>query len=54
MSKNDPEPRSVPITRPWLDEAEVEASSRAIRSGWVTQGPEVAAFEQEFSALVGA
>jgi len=54
MSKNDPERRSVPITRPWLDEAEVEASSRAIRSGWVTQGPEVAAFEQEFSALVGA
>jgi dTDP-4-amino-4,6-dideoxygalactose transaminase len=54
MSKNDPKTRSIPITKPWLDEAEVEASGRPIRSGWVTQGPEVAAFEQEFATLVGA
>lgn len=46
--------RTIPISKPWLDEAEVEASSRPIRSGWVTQGPEVAAFEQEFATLVGA
>ena len=37
----------VPITRPALGEAEVEAASRVIRSGWITQGPEVAAFEAE-------
>jgi dTDP-4-amino-4,6-dideoxygalactose transaminase len=32
----------------------VEAAARVIRSGWVTQGPEVAAFEREFAAAVGA
>jgi perosamine synthetase len=37
-----------------MDDAEVEAAGRAIRSGWVTQGPEVAAFEREFAAFVGA
>jgi len=44
----------IPITRPVLGEREVEAARRAILSGWVTQGPEVAAFEQEFAAVVGA
>jgi dTDP-4-amino-4,6-dideoxygalactose transaminase len=37
-----------------MDETEVQAAGRAIRSGWVTQGPEVAAFEREFAAFVGA
>jgi perosamine synthetase len=44
----------VPITRPDLGDTEVEAAARVIRSGWVTQGPEVAAFEQEFALSVGA
>jgi len=44
----------IPIARPVLGEREVEAARRAILSGWVTQGPEVAAFEREFAALVGA
>ena len=44
----------IPIVRPWLDEREVDAAGRAIMSGWVTQGPEVAAFEREFAAIVGA
>jgi dTDP-4-amino-4,6-dideoxygalactose transaminase len=44
----------IPISRPWLEEAEAAAAARVIRSGWVTQGPEVAAFEREFAALVGA
>ncbi len=44
----------VPIVRPALGDAEVAAVSRVIRSGWVTQGPEVAAFEKEFAAAVGA
>jgi dTDP-4-amino-4,6-dideoxygalactose transaminase len=44
----------IPITRPALGEEEVEAAARVIRSGWVTQGPEVAAFEKEFAASVGA
>jgi perosamine synthetase len=44
----------IPIAKPWMGEAEAEAARRAIMSGWVTQGPEVAAFEQEFAAYVGA
>lgn len=45
---------SIPVAKPWMEEAEVEAAGRAIMSGWVTQGPEVAAFEQEFATYVGA
>ena len=44
----------IPITRPVLDECEADAARRVILSGWVTQGPEVAAFEREFAAFVGA
>jgi dTDP-4-amino-4,6-dideoxygalactose transaminase len=44
----------IPVAQPLMDEAEVQAAGRAIRSGWVTQGPEVAAFEREFAEFVGA
>lgn len=44
----------IPIIKPLLGEPEAEAAKRAIMSGWVTQGPEVAAFEQEFGTYVGA
>lgn len=46
--------QQLPIAKPILDEREVEAVRRVILSGWVTQGPEVAAFEQEFAGAVGA
>ena len=46
--------RFIPLHRPDLGEAECEAAARAIRSGWVAQGPEVEAFEGEFAAFVGA
>ncbi len=45
---------AIPVARPWMDEREAAAARRAILSGWVTQGPEVAAFEQEFAQAVGA
>jgi perosamine synthetase len=51
MSK---QPQNIPIAKPWIGEAEAAASNRVILSGWLTQGPEVAAFEQEFAAYVGA
>jgi dTDP-4-amino-4,6-dideoxygalactose transaminase len=44
----------IPIAKPVLDEAEAEAARQAVLSGWVTQGPQVAAFENEFAAYVGA
>jgi len=44
----------IPVARPWMGEEEAGAARRAILSGWVTQGPEVAAFEREFAAAVGA
>ena len=47
-------PKIIPVARPWLDEREAEAAKRPIMSGWVTQGPEVAAFENEFADYVGA
>lgn len=44
----------IPIMQPLMDEREAQAASRVIMSGWVTQGPEVAAFEAEFADYVGA
>lgn len=44
----------IPIVRPALGDEEVAAAGRVIRSGWITQGPEVAAFEGEFASAVGA
>jgi dTDP-4-amino-4,6-dideoxygalactose transaminase len=44
----------IPIALPLLEDEEADAARAAVLSGWVSQGPEVAAFEQEFAALVGA
>lgn len=44
----------VNVMVPFLGEEEVEAVSEVLRSGWVAQGPRVAAFEQAFAAAVAA
>ncbi|MBI1171364.1 aminotransferase class V-fold PLP-dependent enzyme [bacterium] len=44
----------IPIAKPFLGAAEADAARAAVLSGWVSQGPQVAAFEAEFAALVGA
>ncbi len=43
----------LPFARPDIAEAEIDAVARAMRSGWVTTGPETKAFEQEFAAYLG-
>jgi perosamine synthetase len=44
----------IPIAMPLLDTNEADAAREAVLSGWVSQGPQVAAFEREFAALVEA
>ncbi len=54
---NGPEaskPESVPFFRPDLTETEIQEVVSALRSGWLTTGPRVKRFEQEFAAAVGA
>jgi len=43
----------IPVMRPWMGEEEANAASDAVRSGWVAQGPRVAAFEAAFAEYVG-
>lgn len=44
----------IPIAKPELGEAEAALVRDVLLSGWVTQGPQVQAFETEFAAYVGA
>lgn len=39
---------------PPIDEHTIEAVTRVLRSGWITTGPEVAAFEEDLQAYLGA
>ncbi|PWW21385.1 perosamine synthetase [Geodermatophilus normandii] len=45
---------TIPVMRPWLGEEEAAAAAEAVASGWVAQGPRVAAFEEAFARRVGA
>jgi perosamine synthetase len=50
MTSGDRQP--IPAACPVIGEEEIEAAVRVLRSGKVVQGPEVAAFEEEFSKVV--
>ncbi|MFE4588617.1 aminotransferase class I/II-fold pyridoxal phosphate-dependent enzyme [Streptomyces laurentii] len=49
-----PAPARIPVMVPWLGEEEARAAAETVRSGWVAQGPRVAAFEEAFAERVGA
>lgn len=44
---------SVPFFRPQISEAEIAEVADSLRSGWLTTGPKVRRFEEEFAAAVG-
>ena len=43
----------IPVSRPFFGVEEEQAVVATLRSGWVTQGPRVAEFEQAFAAALG-
>ena len=45
--------RSIPIAQPCVGDAEWEAVREPLESGWLTQGPKVAAFERRFAERHG-
>ena len=47
-------PHQVPFFRPEITEAEIAEVVATLRSGWLTTGPRVRRFEQQFSEAVGA
>lgn len=44
---------TIPFSPPDIDESDVQAVLEVLRSGWITTGPQTAAFEQELSQLCG-
>jgi perosamine synthetase len=43
----------IPVARPYIGAEEEQAVIEVLRSGWVTQGPRVAEFEEKFSEYIG-
>lgn len=43
----------IPFAVPDIGEEEIAAVVESLRSGWLTTGPNAAAFEREFSADLG-
>ncbi|MBB5329977.1 DegT/DnrJ/EryC1/StrS family aminotransferase [Tunturiibacter gelidoferens] len=43
----------IPVARPYIGSEEEKAVIDVLRSGWVTQGPRVAEFEEKFSSYIG-
>ncbi len=46
--------REIPFARPEFGDAEMAAVADVLKSGWASQGPAVARFEEQFAERVGA
>ena len=46
-------PGFLPFSAPDIDEAEIESVVETLRSGWLTTGPKVKQFEEDFAKYVG-
>ncbi len=44
----------IPIAKPYITEEEAQAAYDTILTGWITQGPKVAEFEEKFATYTGA
>lgn len=45
---------NIALAKPFFDGSELPLIEEALNSGWVTQGPKIAAFEEAMSAYVGS
>jgi perosamine synthetase len=43
----------IPVAKPYLTEKDAQSAYKTILSGWVTQGPRVAEFEEKFAEYIG-
>lgn len=48
LNTSDPA-RVIRVAKPWITDFEVNAVAETVRSGWVSNGPQVAAFERAFA-----
>jgi len=48
-----PPPEFLPMTRPSIDEVTIQGVCEVLRSGWITSGPQVKAFEAALSQYFG-
>ncbi len=53
MTSNPVAAAFLPFAKPDIGEAEIEAVAQALRSGWLTTGPQAEAFEREFAHGLG-
>ena len=54
LIKRRPIPQSIPYARQSIDASDIRAVTRVLKSDFLTQGPEIEAFEQDFAKFCGS
>jgi len=52
-SSNGKRNEIIPLCRPWIGEAEIEAVTEVLTSGWLSTGPKTSEFEKRFAEYIG-